>query len=190
MLVVIDPIDGSLNAKRGLPHHAISIAVADGPTMADVAFGFVHDFGPGEEWTARRGEGAWLDGAPLTRDAARAPRAPTAGSSCSGSSPPTRAGSRRRPTRSCERAHRLRALGTIAVDAVPGRGGAARRDGHAAAAAARSTPPPAQLIVREARRARRLPALRRRRSARRSTSTPRSPVVAARTPSAGAARPS
>jgi myo-inositol-1(or 4)-monophosphatase len=60
--VVIDPIDGSLNAKRGMRSHALSIAVADGETMADVAFGFVYDFGPGEEWTARRGEGAWLDG--------------------------------------------------------------------------------------------------------------------------------
>ena len=63
--VVIDPLDGSLNAKRGLPSHAISIAVADGQTMADVAFGFVHDFGAGEEWVARRGEGVLLDGAPL-----------------------------------------------------------------------------------------------------------------------------
>jgi myo-inositol-1(or 4)-monophosphatase len=60
--VIIDPIDGSLNAKRGLPHHALSIAVADGPTMADVAFGFVHDFGPREEWLGRRDEGAWLNG--------------------------------------------------------------------------------------------------------------------------------
>jgi myo-inositol-1(or 4)-monophosphatase len=60
--VVIDPIDGSLNAKRALPHHAISIAVADGPTMADVAFAYVYDFGPDEEWVARRGEGASLDG--------------------------------------------------------------------------------------------------------------------------------
>ncbi|HUR83814.1 MAG TPA: inositol monophosphatase family protein [Solirubrobacteraceae bacterium] len=60
--VLIDPIDGSLNAKRGMSHYSLSIAVADGPTMADVAFGFVYDFGPGEEWTARRGEGAWLDG--------------------------------------------------------------------------------------------------------------------------------
>src|SRR5436309_358074 len=60
--VIVDPIDGSLNAKRGLPHHALSIAVAEGDTMADVVFAFVHDFGPSEEWSARRGEGAWLDG--------------------------------------------------------------------------------------------------------------------------------
>jgi myo-inositol-1(or 4)-monophosphatase len=60
-VVVVDPIDGSLNAKRGLPHHAVSIAVADGPTMADVHFGYVVDFGPAEEWFAIRGQGAWLD---------------------------------------------------------------------------------------------------------------------------------
>ncbi len=64
-VVVIDPIDGSLNAKRGIPFFSVSIAVADGPTMGDVHFGFVHDFGSGEEWTARRGEGAWLNGEPL-----------------------------------------------------------------------------------------------------------------------------
>jgi myo-inositol-1(or 4)-monophosphatase len=60
-LVVIDPIDGSMNAKRGMSHYAISIAVADGRTMADVVFGYVFDYGPGEEWRAVRGEGAWLD---------------------------------------------------------------------------------------------------------------------------------
>src|SRR5438094_4606351 len=41
--VVIDPIDGSVNAKRGLPHFALSVAVAEGPTMADVVLGFVRD---------------------------------------------------------------------------------------------------------------------------------------------------
>src|SRR3989440_9496071 len=60
--VIIDPIDGSLNAKRGISHHALSVAVADGDTMADVVFAYVYDFGPSEEWWARRGEGAWLDG--------------------------------------------------------------------------------------------------------------------------------
>jgi myo-inositol-1(or 4)-monophosphatase len=63
--VVIDPIDGSLNAKRRLPHHALSIAVADGPTMRDVAFGYVYDFGPRQEWVGLRGEGASLNGEPL-----------------------------------------------------------------------------------------------------------------------------
>jgi myo-inositol-1(or 4)-monophosphatase len=65
VLVVIDPIDGSMNAKRGLTHHALSVAVADGPTMADVVFGYVYDLGPGEEWRAIRGEGAYLNDEPL-----------------------------------------------------------------------------------------------------------------------------
>jgi myo-inositol-1(or 4)-monophosphatase len=59
--VVIDPIDGSLNARRTLPSHSLSIAVASGPSMADVEFGYVYDFGAGEEFVARRGEGANLD---------------------------------------------------------------------------------------------------------------------------------
>ena len=63
--VVVDPIDGSLNAKRGIPFFSLSIAVADGDTMADVEFAYVYDFGSGEEWTAHRGEGAFLDGEPL-----------------------------------------------------------------------------------------------------------------------------
>jgi myo-inositol-1(or 4)-monophosphatase len=62
--VVIDPIDGSLNARRTIPSHSVSIAVASGLSMADVEFGFVHDFGAGEEFVARRGEGAMLDDGP------------------------------------------------------------------------------------------------------------------------------
>src|SRR5215217_1787676 len=64
-LVVVDPIDGSMNAKRGISHHALSIAVAEGDTMADVVFGYVYDLGPGEEWVAERGAGAQLDGRDL-----------------------------------------------------------------------------------------------------------------------------
>jgi myo-inositol-1(or 4)-monophosphatase len=64
-VVVVDPIDGSLNAKRGIPFFSLSIAVADGETMDDVVFGFVHDFGSREEWTAQRGEGAFLNRARL-----------------------------------------------------------------------------------------------------------------------------
>jgi myo-inositol-1(or 4)-monophosphatase len=63
--VVIDPVDGSLNAKRGLPVYALSVAVADGPAMADVALGYVYDLGNGEEWIARRGGGATVNGVVL-----------------------------------------------------------------------------------------------------------------------------
>jgi myo-inositol-1(or 4)-monophosphatase len=65
-VVVVDPIDGSLNAKRGIPFFALSIAVAGGETMGDVHLAYVYDFGSGEEWIARRGEGATLNGEPLT----------------------------------------------------------------------------------------------------------------------------
>ncbi len=65
--VVVDPIDGSLNAKRGIPFFSISIAVADGSTMDDVVFGYVFDFGTREEWTATRGGGALLNGRALTQ---------------------------------------------------------------------------------------------------------------------------
>jgi myo-inositol-1(or 4)-monophosphatase len=63
--VVVDPIDGSVNAKRGLRHFCLSVAVSDGESMGDVVFGYVHDFGSGEEWTATRGGGAQLDGETL-----------------------------------------------------------------------------------------------------------------------------
>src|SRR3954468_10587083 len=69
--VIVDPLDRSLKAKRGLPAHALSIAVADGTTMADVAFAFVHDFGSEEQWVARRGEGVLLSGERLPGGAHR-----------------------------------------------------------------------------------------------------------------------
>jgi myo-inositol-1(or 4)-monophosphatase len=63
--VVVDPIDGSVNAKRGLRHFCLSMGVSDGPSMADVTFGYVYDFGSGEEWTATKAGGAQLDGKAL-----------------------------------------------------------------------------------------------------------------------------
>jgi myo-inositol-1(or 4)-monophosphatase len=58
--VVVDPVDGSVNAKRGLPFACVSIAVASGPRMEDVEIGFVAELAPARDWWAVRGEGAFL----------------------------------------------------------------------------------------------------------------------------------
>ena len=65
--VVIDPVDGSANAKRALPFACVSIAVASGPRMDDVEVGFVADLDPARDWWAVRGEGAFCDGERLPR---------------------------------------------------------------------------------------------------------------------------
>ena len=59
--IVIDPIDGSLNFKRTIPSHSLSIAVATAPNMAAVEFGYVYDFGTDEEFLAQAGEGAYMN---------------------------------------------------------------------------------------------------------------------------------
>jgi myo-inositol-1(or 4)-monophosphatase len=148
ILVIIDPIDGSLNAKRGACHYALSVAVADGETAADVAFGFVHDLGAGEQWWAYRNEGAFLNGDRLDP-----------------SLPERRSGDGRLEVLGIESAdprwvagsidalgasaHRLRALGTIASTLC--QVAAARFDGMVTLRRCRGVDAAAgQLIVREA----------------------------------------
>src|SRR5438874_13276918 len=63
--VIVDPLDGSLNARRMLPSFSLSIAVASGPTMGDVDVAYVYDFGADEEYFARRGAGAKVNDEPL-----------------------------------------------------------------------------------------------------------------------------
>ncbi len=146
--VVIDPIDGSLNAKRGVGHYSLSIAVADGPTMADVVFGYVYDFGPGEEWVGTRGGGAWLNGERLDSNA---PERRTAAGKLE------IVGIEQADPRLIAEsidalvtvAHRLRAVGSIAVSLC--QVAAARFDGAASLRNCRSfDAAAAQLIVREA----------------------------------------
>jgi myo-inositol-1(or 4)-monophosphatase len=60
--VVVDPIDGSRNAKRGIPAYSVSIAIADGPSIGDVKFAYVHDLALDEDWHAAPGQGAFLNG--------------------------------------------------------------------------------------------------------------------------------
>ena len=73
--IVVDPVDGSLNAKRGLPFACVSIAISSGDRMSDVEVGWVAELDPrlsaedeprrGRDWWAVKGEGAYRDGEQL-----------------------------------------------------------------------------------------------------------------------------
>ena len=108
-LILVDPVDGSLNAKQGVPLYGLMLAVLDGPTVADTYAGLVANLSTGEEWRAIRKQGAWRGGKPLsalTRSDARrleivslesTPRA------------------LRRAQRLVERAAKIRILGSMAL---------------------------------------------------------------------------
>jgi myo-inositol-1(or 4)-monophosphatase len=61
-LVILDPVDGSVNAKQGLPLTAVMISLVDGPTVADVRVGWTLNLISGERWHAVRGAGAYREG--------------------------------------------------------------------------------------------------------------------------------
>ncbi len=55
--VVVDPVDGSLNAKRGLETFGASIAIAHGATLADVTAGYIEDYTRPRAFAAVKGGG-------------------------------------------------------------------------------------------------------------------------------------
>jgi myo-inositol-1(or 4)-monophosphatase len=141
--VVIDPIDGSLNARRTIPSHSLSVAVASGPSMADVEFGYVYDFGAGEEFVGRRGEGATLagDSIAVAEDGERLEVLGIEAAEPEGVLPALEALS--------GKVFRLRVVGSIAITAAYV--GAGRFDGMLSLRPCRSVDAAAaQLIVREA----------------------------------------
>lgn len=64
IVVIIDPLDGSTNASRGIPHYATSLCAVDsaGPFVA-----LVVDQSVVTRWWATRGQGAFRNGVAMTR---------------------------------------------------------------------------------------------------------------------------
>ena len=140
--VVIDPIDGSLNVRRTLPQHSLSLAVASAPNMAAVEFGYVYDFGPGDEFLARSGSGALLNDRPLS--VSPTDRLEVIG--VEGAKPELIVPLLERLT---GKVHRLRCIGSLAITMASV--GAGRLDGMVSPVPSRSVDVAAsQLIAREA----------------------------------------
>ena len=60
--VVVDPLDGSLNASRGYPCYSSSVALASSPRLVDVEAAAVMNLLTGDLYCAVRGEGATVNG--------------------------------------------------------------------------------------------------------------------------------
>src|SRR5438309_114352 len=67
-LVLADPLDGSVNAKMGLPYYAVVLAATQGDRFQDVRLGYVQNLVTGAEFHALSGGGAFRDGHPLQPD--------------------------------------------------------------------------------------------------------------------------
>jgi len=68
LLAVVDPLDGSRNAGRGIPLHCTSVAIGRATTagtMAQLEAGAVQNLVTGDLYVAKRGHGAFLNGAPV-----------------------------------------------------------------------------------------------------------------------------
>ncbi len=64
-LLLADPLDGSFNAKMGLPYYAVVLAVTEGDRISDVRVGYVQNLVTGDEYHAIAGAGAFHRGEPL-----------------------------------------------------------------------------------------------------------------------------
>lgn len=63
-LLVVDPVDGSANAKMGFPMYCFSVGVYGGPTVGDGELGYVLNLANGDEFHAARGGGCFFNGRP------------------------------------------------------------------------------------------------------------------------------
>ncbi len=70
-IVLVDPIDGSNNAKTGIPFFSTSLALLNGDTLSTLAVGYVINLAAGGEFWATRGQGAYKDGARIRTSAAQ-----------------------------------------------------------------------------------------------------------------------
>ncbi len=60
-IIIVDPIDGSLNAKRGLPYFSISIALSENITTNDITVGYVKNLTNKDEFYAIKDLGSFLN---------------------------------------------------------------------------------------------------------------------------------
>jgi fructose-1,6-bisphosphatase/inositol monophosphatase family enzyme len=63
-VIVLDPVDGTRNAYRGIPLYAVSLAIGTSK-ISDIEYGVVQNIPTGDLFTAEKNHGAFLNAAPI-----------------------------------------------------------------------------------------------------------------------------
>jgi len=63
-LIVLDPVDGTRNATRGIPFYSVSLAIGKS-TLSDIEFGIVKNIPTGDEFIVEKNHGAFLNKNPV-----------------------------------------------------------------------------------------------------------------------------
>lgn len=61
---VLDPVDGTRNAYRGIPFYSVSLAIGTS-RISDIEYGVVKNIPTGDVFTAEKGRGAFLNNLPI-----------------------------------------------------------------------------------------------------------------------------
>ncbi len=65
-VILADPVDGSNNAKYGIPFFSTALVMASGRKLSDAALGYIINIGTGDEFWAIKGAGAFKNGIRIT----------------------------------------------------------------------------------------------------------------------------
>ncbi len=67
-IIIVDPIDGSLNAKRGIPYFSFSIALSEGVMSEDISIGYVKNLSNKDSFYAIKGKGSFFNDTAIRTD--------------------------------------------------------------------------------------------------------------------------
>jgi myo-inositol-1(or 4)-monophosphatase len=110
-VIITDPLDGSGNAKDGIPLYATSFAFAGSePKIGNVEVGYVRNLATGDEYHALRGQGSFLNNKRITTTKSETLSA--VGLELHPHTPDTLM----RAMKVMEAAHRTRCFGSVALD--------------------------------------------------------------------------
>jgi myo-inositol-1(or 4)-monophosphatase len=112
--IIMDPVDGSLNANRGIPYCCISIAHANGPNTINIMEGVILNLYTKDIYWAIKGKGAYFNDDPISVSKLDDIDRAVMGVALNDSEPLSRTVQRCKPL--IDEVYKIRVMGSIALE--------------------------------------------------------------------------